>query len=459
MPTLDIPINKGTLPDFNTQLGYPKLFNWFVGESGYLYPTPGLALISAITGIRKIHYTVFDGGRFVVVTDSTVYRVSKSGALNIIASITNSGEPVFIAENLQNQVVIVDGQTAWLYDQAAGGTFNEITETQGLQLQKPGSATAINSFIVILDTGTGYWQASAANNANSYNALQIQEMDSQSGVPIAVATVDDGLFIFGSIGIERWQPTIVTNPFLPPFQKDMTYKDNLGVISANSIFEAVDKVYFLSSYYIPMELSKAGVRALTPDGDSNPKTSGIAKIFSQYTDIEDCYGTFYSFAGNFYYHLSFLKENISWVWCVNSKKYCLSDDLVVSASNGIQTIATSQGIYNLTFTLPYKHRYWISERTVNYKGQQPVRNLLNGCEVRITQGESQPKEPQYLELQTSLDSISWSNTVKKPIGLTGKRNDRTIWNTNVASPYEFTFRLDYYGASNICIEKFTATIN
>lgn len=470
MPTVDVPINKGTLPDYNTQFGYPQLFNWYVGEGGSLYPTPGLNLLADITGIRFQYYSIFNGGTRVVVTDDTIYTVSNSGAIVIISSITNSGLAVQISENLQNQMVIVDGRTAWLYDQRAN-IFRTLGSGDGLQIGNPGSTTSINSYIIIFDISTGIWQASDPNNAAVYNALQIQEMDTQSGLPVAVDTIDNNLFIFGSIGIERWQPTIVTNPFLPPFQKDLNYKQNFGAISTASVFSATDRIYFLSSLYIPMELRTNGVRVLVPQkkGDIEPTNSGMARIISQYVDAKTPIGTFYTFRGNFFYALTYLKTGISWVFVNNTNTWFLTDDLVVSASNGIETVATNNGIFNLSLIPSYKTRYWQSERMQNYKGQQTYRNLVNGAEAKINQGlsqellavigQSQSSAPQYLHLQFSKDSVSWGNVVRRTIGLTGKRNDLTIWRMNMATSADLTTRLTYTGNLNLCIEKFTLTLN
>lgn len=470
MPTVDVPINKGTLPDYNPQFGYPQLFNWYVGEGGSIYPTPGLISLANITGIRFTHYTVFNGGRRIVVTGDTIYTVSNSGARDIVASITNSGLAVQISENLQNQIVIVDGRTAWLYDQRAN-IFRVLNSDDGLQVGNPGSTTSINSYIIIFDISTGIWQASDPNNATVYNVLQIQEMDTQSGSPVAVDTIDNNLFIFGSIGIERWQPTIVTNPFLPPFQKDLNYKQNFGAISTASVFSATDRIYFLSSLYIPMELRTNGVRVLVPreKGDIEPTNSGMARIISQYVDAKTPIGTFYTFRGNFFYALTYLQTGISWVFVNNTSTWFLTDELVVSASNGIESVATNNGLFNLSLIVDYKTRYWQSERMQNYKGQQTYRNLVNGAEAKINQGLSQESlavigqpqsdSPQYLHLQFSKDSVSWGNVVRRPIGLTGERQTKTFWPMSMATGPDLTARLTYTGALNLCIEKFTLTLN
>jgi len=186
---------------------------------------------------------------------------------------------------------------------------------------------------------------------------------------------------------------------------------------------------------------------------------GISKIISQYQEKELCHGSFYSFRGNYFFHITFQKEGISLVYNQNSNKLTKSDDLIISSAQNHEVVAKQSNVYNLSLETDYKKRTLITERLVLYKEQANSRNLLNGIEVKMVQGYSQKIEPQLLEISLSLDSDSWLNVIRIPFGLTGERNHLAILKCNVSFPYELTLKIEYHGNYNFTIEKLTLTVN
>lgn len=455
-PPVNVPLNSGSKPDWNTRLGYPRLFNMFVGESGSIYCTPAMRAIASINNISAIRFTAFETGSYIVATPTSILRVSLNGAISFIASIVASGQPIQMAENLRNQIGIADGRFGYVFDQAAN-TFTLLTEgAHNFAIANPISLVVLNSFMVWLGEN-GRWQPSNPNNALAYDPLAVKEIDSSLTSAKCISTLYNNLYIFGSTGIERWEATLQTNIYLFPFQKDNNFRRDFGALSTSCVVNAINKIYFLSSLYVPM--------ALTPQGEvilpEQQAMTGFARIISQFPDKEKTMGSFYSFRGNFFFQMTFEQEGVAWVYNQNSNTIAEVDDLIVGTAYPFknETVIKRDGVYELTLDQATKNREFRSDRVVSYKGQQNVRNLLNGIEIRIVQGFPQVIEPQFLDLSLSRDSQSWMNVVRIPMGETGRRNALSIWRSNVGFQYEITTKIQYYGSYNFVIEKETLIIN
>jgi len=462
---MQIPSNKGTLPNWNKQTDSPQLFNMWIDREGMLNYTPSLQAIIALVTTRAIWETPYDNGSFIVVTNNEIYRVKTNGSKTLIKEILNSNEPVEITENSQNQVTIVDGNSAYVLSQRLPTTdanyFVILGESQGFALTNPGSCVIINSFTAILDVDSGIWQLSSANNALLYDPISQVQIDPQLEFPLALRNINNNLFIFGTAGIERWEPTLNVNIYLFPLQKDMNFKINFGAISQQCIVSNINTIYFLSSRYTPMQLDSKGYIEL-PMPDKSEEENGIAKTFSEYLDVAKVKGSFYTFRGNYFYQLTFSTSQISWVYCVNSGTFANVDDYIIGSCFTSEIVITANGVYSLSTIPASKKRSWKSEVIEMYKGTEPYRNTLSAAEARMAQGASESSYPEndileYMALSISTDRKTFGNSVRIPLGTSGQFNARTIWRLNITGQY-ITFLIEYFGDYPLTIESFHATI-
>jgi hypothetical protein len=470
---VDVPLNVGTLPNFNTRLGNPQLINMYSNNNA-LYCTPGLHRLAEQENIRALHYSAYNNGFYVAVTNNNVYRVGLNGTSTLLSTISFTGFAVKIDENSQNQITITDGGGSYAYVYSPRvNTFLKIAAEQGIdttRLQTIVGVVVINTFTILL-SAEGFFQISTPNNALLYSEAYIAQMDPALTQGAALASLDNNLYIFGTTGIERWEPGL-TNDYGFPFTRDSNYRTDYGTVSAASVVRAIDEVYFLSTYFVPMVLTGNGARELIKDTQydeqgRSQKSSGIARIIGSYADKDKAYGSFYTNRGNYFYQLTFLTEQIGWVTNVKNKIWAYSDDLITAAPQKEikEVVGTVTGIYQLTDTpLPGipKHRLFIPQRLPVYKGTQPYRATVNGFEARIVQGELQTTDSyetyvnpdnQQLQLSVSIDGLTYGNIVSSPIGKTGERQSVTTWKTNITCQ-EVTPKLEYWGDLDLCIEKF-----
>lgn len=452
---VQIPINKGSRPDYNIQLGYPRLLNMFVGKSGFVYHTPSLLLLSSIPEIRDFLYIPFNGGYYFVVTNTSVNRVSLSGANSLISPITYSGLDITICFNQNNQVSFSDGRWGYVYDQN-DNSFTRLDSIDGFDIKNPISVCQVNNMTVWLGSD-GKFQNSFVNNALIYSAIQVAAISGNLTKALALVNLTNNLYIVGTTGIERWA-AITSNVYDFPFTKDPNFRAEYGAINSSSVINAIDNVYLLSSKKIPMRLTSQGLFPISDKMD----LSGFANIISSYElngqDLTKTFGSFFSFNGQFFYCMTFLTEGISWVYCENSDTFFESDDLIISAAQNSEVVATKNGLFKLNSISSYKHRQFVSERIVKNINLSPSYNMLNGLEIKFIQGMPQDNNPQLVYLSLSIDSKEWLNSFPLEIGVTGLRNARTVFGCNVAYPHDITFKLDYYGYYPLVLESLEALI-
>ena len=450
----NISINLGTVPGWIERLGHPEIFNLFVGEKDCLYSTPGLDIIKQFTGGRATHYTQFGGGGYICVTSTQVLRITPSGFSSVIQRITFSGLPVQIDENQDNQITIVDGAAAYVIDQKAG-SFTKLTSTQGFPFKTPCSVVVLNTFTIILDKSTRTWIVSGPNNALVYSTINtVPELQTQSGTPMSLATIQNNLYIMGTLGIERWIPNLNTNTYAFPFSRDSNFKVDDGPIGTAAVTRGINTIYYLSSRFVATAFNGATTQPL--------ESEGMSRVISQYDDVENCACSFYSFRGLNFFQLTFPTTGIAWSCNLENKTWGLVDDLILSSPPASEVVITPSGLYSLSLTPGYKRRRFVGDRFFGDKGQQNFRDTLNGVEVWLVQGLQQKvdpthKSPQYLEMTISKDSKSWLNTVNRPIGKTGRRLSRTRWRTNITG-YEFTPRIEYFGDLDLTIYQITMNL-
>lgn len=455
---IPIPHNVGSLPDWEVRLGYPQLLNMFVGGSNSLYCLPSLYELAKgvpAQNTRAIHYSNYKSGSYIVVTNDYVLKIDKIGSWSIIGNIKNTKLAVQIDENQQNQIGIVDGQNFYVYDQNKGGSIQKIGTTEGFEFKTPISIVVLNTITVIMDKDTNTVGISSPNNMYIWSALDTFQIQSQLTQAVSLETLSSNLYVFGTTGISRYVPNSDNSPYLFPFTLDVNYRQDIGAIGTNSVIRGFNEIFFLSSKFVPMSLDVGnGLKEL-----GQAPVTGIARIISEYKDINNCAGSFYSYRGNYFYSMTFQDSGTNWTYCQNSNTWSFNEDLIVDALRTGEVAATKKGIFKFgLIPIASKKREWRSARITNYKGLQPYRTSLSGFEARIIQGLQQTKETHYMELTISLDSESWLNTVKRPIGATGKRKDVTTWKITNLSAQEFTFKLTYQGTLDFTIDQITAII-
>jgi len=150
---------------------YPKIslaktINMFISDSWMISYAGYRRLNSTIDGNegRGLFHSI-RGNFLLIVIDNKVYKVNKNLGATLVGTINTRFGEVFIDENLNAQICIVDGNDAWIYEYSSN-TFAAQKMNVGSFDVIPGYVTYHNSFFLIAPSPND------PNNTNNWYAFQ-----------------------------------------------------------------------------------------------------------------------------------------------------------------------------------------------------------------------------------------------------------------------------------------------
>ncbi len=416
-----IPIDTGTLPAVDAQVNSPRLRGGFVNTQKHVQLLPNLFRLFELNNCRAIFKSTFKN-RQIVVTQREVFYIQNQEVIKVgdIISTTNA---VRVDENTQNQVTIVNGAGAWVFEQRTGG-FSKLNATSnGFTLTEPVDVTVLDTITIVVgkvnDTNT--WIVSEANNALIYAANLVRLTDNSMGDLSGCTDLNNNLFIFGTEGVQRWLPNIERVPTDFPFSQDPSYRDDYGCISTGSLTTDNNELFYLS---------RGGqVRMMRSEGRHTITNDGIENIINSYADTTNSFGSYFYHKGFYLYHLSFPAAKNAFVFCPRSNKWSESDDMWIDFS---ENVILKDGIYELTQDYSNAYRTLILE-TPYFKPKPTdmyMRSVLGSVLLEMTQGKGTVDTPQSVFLQLSKDNIFYGNRVKDLFSKIGDRLFQFRWFMN-----------------------------
>lgn len=453
MPNEQINIAIGSSPDTDIQANNPRLLNGFVQTNGEIRLLPALVNLSELEGIESIFRSTFEN-RLIIATHTNLYYYTNN-ALTHVANMPFFGYPIRMAENAANQICIVNGSMCWIFDQK-NDTFTELnSSTHGFDLTNPRDVTAINTLFVVVGGTELKWIVSTPNNGFVWGGNEVITTDSSVGSLIGVAVLDNNLFIFGEGAIQRWVPSILRSPQDFPFAQDPSYQDEYGLKSTYSLVSKNNGIFYLSY--------NGQIRHISPQGRQTINAPGIQTLINEYTGLEQTKASYFYFQSHWFYQLTFEKEGKSWVYCVDSKTWCESTELILGnsvAQNEEHIVFLSDGLYELSsdFSDSYKNLS-LQTQVIPISGVEVERRKVLGKVILdITQGKSEYSEFEKAFLSLSKDNISFTNSVGTHLSALGDRLSKLNWHMNYVAP-AVTLLLTLHVKTDIVIKNCIVSIN
>ncbi len=369
----------------------------------------------------------------VAVINAQVYLLSSSFAVSLIGTLNTSSGEVFMAENLNSQICIVDGQNAWIY------YYGNPAPSFTLQTGGPFTGALIpnyveyhNSFFLFGNAntdGTGaFWYIYKFASSSTISFVTNLALQTKADFALAVKRLPgqgNNVMVFGSTVAEIW--TQVGG--LQEYIRNPTKNINYGCISVRTIGESGDVIAWLAAN------EEESAVIMTYDGNTLDQisTDGIDHILSHINKPELSTALFYRIDGHLLYQLTFYdkSDNVTIVYDFNTKQflnltdqffnyhparqiiyfngriyfislnnaalYQLSSDIPVINENIARVNASSTYDYNLIYDLQ-KERITSSIREAT-----STRFIANSLVVTLEQGT----DPNYSELlPTASDLIT-----------------------------------------------------
>lgn len=180
-----------------------RCVNWYLEKSPEggrtplaLYPTPGMAVFSALPNEAQTVHVV--NGRLFCVVSGTLYEVSSSGALTSRGSVANTGYAKIVNNGVQ--LLVLTGATAYVL----ALDTNVLTASLSTYLNAATECVVIDGYGVFAETGS-----QRVRITSPYDFLTVDPNDfaSAEGLPdniVAVASLNREVWLFGERSTEIW---------------------------------------------------------------------------------------------------------------------------------------------------------------------------------------------------------------------------------------------------------------
>jgi len=414
---IGLDITQGTNPAVDQQVDNSRLRNAFINSKSQLQLLPNISQLFNIQNARAIFKSTFKD-RIIVCTQREVFYIQNESIIKV-GSITSTTKPIRMDENAQNQVTIVNGAGAWVFQQQTGGFSKLNSDINGFDVDNPVDVCVLNTFTIIV--GDGKWIVSVANNALIYNANSVQVIDNSMGNLTGCEDLNNNLFIFGDGGVQRWVPSIERTTADLPFSQDPTYRDDFGCIATASLITQNNELFYLS---------RGGqIRMMRSDGRGTITTDGIEAIINNYSDQSNSFGFYFYHKGFYLYGLSFPEENNTFIYCPLSKKWAEYDRIILGFSDNA---LLSDGVYEFTndFSGDYTTVVIQTPYVTPKQNKMYGRSTLSSVLLEVTQGKGTVDIEQVCFLQMSKDNVLYGNRVKRKLSGIGNRLFQFRWFMN-----------------------------
>lgn len=327
-----VPINIAGSSIFGRfpKISLEKTYNMFVSDNWIINYAGFKKVIDFLPkGEGRGIFKSVRGGFILSVVESAVYRLNSNFIPILIGNIeTNTGE-VFIDENLNSQICLVDGEKAYIYN------YSNSTFTTQISLKDKFNVTIIPGYVSYQNTF--FLIASAATNLNPQNwyvfetdtpqTIKINSQFSLQTKPDSALAVKrmpgrgNNAIVFGSSVCEIWtQVGGVEN-----YRRIQSFNIDYGTISISTIAGSDEFIC-----WIAQNESNLPVLMVT-DGSSIQRISddGIDHLFSTIQFPEESTAFFFRQDGHLFYQFTFFnpKDNLTLVYDFTIKKfYHLSDE-------------------------------------------------------------------------------------------------------------------------------------
>lgn len=335
-----IPINvvgSSSFGDF-PKISLEKTYNLFESD-GWLVSFPGYhkvleLLIGGLEG-RGL-FRSFRGNRMIAVVDSNVYDITVGLGSQLIGQINTQTGEVFMDENLDNQIAIVDGLNLYIYNYR---THSGIVLQTGGVLQGPNAplvpnyVTYHNTFFDIGNantTGDGSrwftYQRSDDSHVTMHTEMALQTKPDTALAIKRIPGQAANVLVFGGSVCEVHTQVGGLNQNGQPqdYQRNNSISIDYGCLSVSTIADSDTHIAWLGINQANLPV----IMVMTGQQTSRISTDGIDYFLQNLSTPELSTAMMYRVNGHLFYHLTFFGEadNTTLIYDFNNEKfYHLSD--------------------------------------------------------------------------------------------------------------------------------------
>jgi hypothetical protein len=337
MPEQNVPVQIVGSSKFGVynKINARKTYNMFESD-GWLVPYAGwkkvLTLISESTSDisgRGLFWSI--RGRIgVAVINSGVWHLDTVVGARFIGNIATFSGPVFMDENLNSQIAIVDQLNIYIYNRATNALIKQESFTNGGTV--PDDLTP--NYVCFHDNYFLVGNGNFTGNGSRFYAFRYTDADTISvatGGQLALQTKPDyakaivrlsekgeNVLVFGTAVTEiQSNSPIVQDGNILLYQRNPTVNIDYGVLSVATIAFSDNFVVWLGSN----EKSPPVIMLFNGSQAKTISTDGINALLQRLEHPEDSFGFIYKQDGHVFYQLTFNKDNVSLLLDFNNEAF------------------------------------------------------------------------------------------------------------------------------------------
>ena len=409
--------------------GYCKKISFYPnGQPRALYNSTRLAAMIAVIG-------------------NTVYVINVVLGYTKVGVLETFTGAVYIAENLNGEIGIVDGLTLYVYNYNAN-TFQVVN----IPDVSPAYISFLDTYFIITDTNQNQWQISNSDQGTMYNPLMIAFLQTQADLIQAVIPLNRTLWVMGKKVSELWNdnPTGYNasglgNPVSFPFQRNNSIAVNYGVLSVPTICSAFQMLVWLAYN----DTSGPTVVYTTGGNPEELSTDGLDYVLKNVINFpSQSYATLRKENGHIIYQLTFYNpsDNLSIQYDFSSKLWTNCTDENQNFHIMKQLVFFQNQQYFINFDENNPALYLLDSELTTYDGAiiprirvcPSIRNadkllIVRNIELQMEQGISD--DFRYIDLSISKDGGErWGNWVRYQMMPVGDRKGQVnFWNLGMAN--------------------------
>jgi len=382
----EIPVNVVGSSIFGRypKISLEKTYNMFISD-GWLVNYAGFQRVSEIQDSgegRGVFHSV-RGNFMLVVANSSVYKITDNLVPQFIANIeTNSGE-VSIDENLSNQICIVDGQKAYIYNYET----NQFVVQTLLFISAPiipNYVTYHNTFFLIasaeISENPQNWYA--FDRASDTTIVLNTQFSLQTKPDSAIAVKrlpgkGNNVIVFGTTVAEVW--TQVGG--LENYRRVQSFNIDSGTVSSSTIAASEEIVAWIAQN----ESNAPSVRVCDGSSSKRISTDGIDYLLQTIKHPQDATALFFRQDGHLFYQFTFFnpEDNITLVYDVTADKIYHASDESLNFHPARQVVFFNQKTFFVSLNDPSLYEMSTDFISYNYN----LDSTIDGDEIpriRIT---------------------------------------------------------------------------
>lgn len=297
-----------------------KTYNMFVSD-GWLVNTAGYKRVYELlaSGSGRGIFKSVRGNFILVVVNATVYRLDENLSPTLIGILNSTSGEVFIDENLANQICIVDGVDAYIYNHSLAPNLTVQTLNASLI---PNYVTYHDTFFLFGNanpTSVGAkWYAYKYNTDTTITEQSELALQTKPDYAVAIKRIPgqgNNVLVFGTTVCEVH--THVGG--LENYLRNPTISVDYGCLSVSTIASSDHYIAWLGVN----ESNAPVIMVYSGQGAQEISTDGINYLLAQLVHPDRSTAMFYRQDGHLFYQLTFYasEDNLTLIYDFNTQQF------------------------------------------------------------------------------------------------------------------------------------------